>query len=208
LTLKTDGSAQGKGVLLNVGQDAPGVRRAFESVATRTSTLEQQFSQSFPGLEASEVTLSDPRALEQPVSLSFAMKLPRFAEAAPTALRFFPFGASRAFTQALAPLSERAHDVVLPGVWTNRLKFTYTLPVGWAVAQVPAETVLESPFGRLSITVRTEGAKLVVEGAMVVARARVTAQDYAAFRAWLLQVDQAFSRKLVVQRGEQTAAVR
>lgn len=206
VTLKTDGSAQAKGTLMNVGQEAPEVRRGFETVATRVSTFEQQMSQSFPGLAATEVTMTDPRALEQPATLGFSIKMPRFAEAGPTMLRFYPFGAGRAFTQTLAPLAERTHDLVLPGVWTTKLKFSYTMPAGWAAPQLPPDDVVESPFGSLRISVKKDGAKLVVEGVLVLAKARVAPKEYGAFRAWLMQVDQSFGKKLVVQRAEPTAS--
>jgi hypothetical protein len=206
VTLNPDGSALGQGSIVTVGQDAPQMRRGFETVDTRVTTFEQQMAQSFPGVVASKVTMSDPHALEQPASLDFAMRMPRYAEAGATMLRFFPFGASRAMTQAMAPLAERRHDVLFPGVWTNTMKFTYTLPPGWVVPQVPDDAVVDSPFGSLRIAARKDGGLLVVDGTLVLAKARIAAKDYPAFRAWLLQVDQAFSRKLVVMRGAQTAS--
>lgn len=206
VTLKPDGSAQAKGTMVATGQGAPELRRTYETPATRQATFEQQWAQSFPGVQASQVTLSEPRALEQPVTLGFTMTLPRYAEAGPGMLRWFPFGSGRAFTQALAPLAERNFDAQFPGVWTSRLAFTYTLPAGWSVPDVPPEVVEESPFGTLRIAVKKDAGKLVVDGTLVMGRARVTAKEYPAFRAWLMQVDQQFGRKLVAQRGDQTAS--
>ncbi len=206
VVLKTDGSAQSVGTLTAAGQAAPELRRAFQTPATRQATFEQQFGSSYPGMTASEVSASDPTALEQPAVVGFKVSIPRYAEAGPGALRFFPFGASRAFTQALAPLAERKWDVVLPGVWTNRFVVAYAPPAGWTAGELPGELVEESPFGRLRIAARWLDGKLLVEGEMALTRARITAKEYPAFRAWLLKVDQAFSRKLtVVKEGGQTA---
>lgn len=205
VTLRPDGSATARGTLVAVGQGAPEVRRAYETGATRQATFEQQWAQSFPGVKASEVTVSDPKALEVPATLGFAMTVPRYAEAQQGALRFYPFGASRAFTQAMAPLAERHFDVFFSQVFENRLRYTYSLPPGFAIAGLPPEVVESSPFGTARIVTRREGAKLVVEGTMMLATARIFAKDYAVFRAWLIRVDQAFSRKLVVEKLEKAA---
>jgi hypothetical protein len=157
-------------------------------------------------VKVDEVSFSDPRALEQSATLKYAMSMPRFAEAGVGLLRFFPFGASRAFTQALAPLAERQYDAQFSGVWVNKLRFTYTLPAGWSPVALPSDVTDESPFGSLRLSAHKEGGKLVVEGTLVMARARVTPKEYPAFRGWLMQVDQSFSRKLLVQRAEQTAS--
>ena len=207
LTLKTDGSASAKGSVVTKGISAPDVRREYQTTTTRQSIFEQKWAQSFPGLTASEVTLSDPKLLEQPATLSFAMTMPRFAEAGPTALRFYPFGASRAFTQVLAPLTDRTWDAVFPGVWVDRQTWTYALPPGWSMAEAPADSVETSPFGSLRIHVKKlENNKVLVEGEMTMSKARIRAAEYPAFRAWLMRLDQAYSKKLVVQKNGQTAS--
>lgn len=206
VTLKPDGSAAAKGTLSSRGQGAPELRRAFQTPATRVSTFEQQWAQSYPGLAASEVKVSDVTNLEAPVEVGFAATMPRYAEVGPGLLRFFPFGAGRAFTQALAPLTERATDAHFPGTWVNELEVRYTLPAGWSVGELPAEVVEESPFGTLRISAQKRDGQLVLSGRLVMGQARVGAKEYPAFRAWLMKVDQAFGRKLVAQQGGQTAA--
>ena len=188
------------------GQGAPELRRQYETPATRQATFEQQWAQSYPGVKSTELNVSDTKNLELPVTLKFGIDMPRYAESGPGLLRFFPFGAGRAFTQALAPLSERTEDLVLPGVWVNELETTYTLPPSWVVNELPPEQLEESPFGSLRINAVRDGAKLKVTGRLVLSRARIGKAEYPAFRAWLLKVDQAFSRKLVVQAGGQTAS--
>jgi transglutaminase-like putative cysteine protease len=205
--LKTDGSASARGNLVTRGLSAPDIRRDYQTAATRQSVFEQKWAQSFPGLTASEVTLSDPKLLEQPATLGFAMAMPRFAEASSNTLKFYPFGGSRAFTQVLAPLTERTWDAVFPGVWVDRQTWTYTVPAGWAMAEAPPEAVETSAFGSLRIRVKKlDGGKVLVEGEMVMAKARISAAEYPAFRGWLLRVDQAYSKKLVVQRAGERAS--
>ncbi|MGV3619832.1 MAG: DUF3857 domain-containing protein [Archangium sp.] len=206
VALKVDGSAQLKGNVVGSGQAAPEMRRQYETAGTRTAVFEQQWSSSYPGLRASEVSVSDVKNLEQPVTLKFAMSTPRFAEVGPGLLRFFPFGSGRAFTQALAPLSERSSDLVFPGVWVNELEMNYTLPPNWDVTEAPREVVEKSPFGEVRITTEKKGNGFVVKGRVVMAAPRISAKDYPAYRAWLLKVDQAFGHKVVAQQqGGQTA---
>jgi hypothetical protein len=145
------------------------------------------------------------KQLEQPVAVDFAATFPRFAEAGAGLLRFFPFGAGRTFTQALAPLTERQYDVLLPGPWANQLVFTYRLPAGWTVPELPPDLEESSTWGTLRLAARRVDEGLRVEAVMVLREPRVAAADYPAFRAWLMSVDQAFSRKLVAQQAGQTA---
>jgi tetratricopeptide (TPR) repeat protein len=201
VTLRPDGSATGKGRLQGSGQAAPELRRQYQTPASRQATFEQVWANSFPGVSASELTVSDVTKLEAPVSMGFKLAMPRYAESGPGLLRFYPFGASRAFTQVLAPLPARTSDVVLPGVWTNRFEFSYALPASWTAGELPPKTSLPSPFGALTIEAQVKDGALKVSGELVMATARVAVKDYPAFRAWLLEVDQAFSRKLTLQAG-------
>lgn len=205
VALKVDGSAQVKGRLQTTGQGAPEQRRAYETPATRPSVFEQQWAQSFPGVQVGTLNVSDVKQLEQPVSVEFTAALPRYAEAGGGLLRFYPFGASRTFTQALAPLSERQYDVALPGVWVNQLVFTYQLPAGWTVPELPSDVEETSKWGTLRIVSRRVDAGLRVEGVMLLSEPRIAAAEYPAFRAWLMSVDQAFSRKVVAQQGGPSA---
>ncbi len=200
VTLTADGSAEAKGSLTVTGQGAPEYRRSYQAAATRKSVFEQAWAQSFPALKVSEVTMTDPMKLEEPVRLDFAMSTPRYAEAVPSALRFFPFGAGRAYTQVLAPLADRKSDAVFSGPWVNSFHFTYLMPVGYVADELPGEVVLGSPFGQLKIFCTTPAGLLTCDGEMKMSTARVSARDYPAFREWLSKVDQAFSRKITARR--------
>lgn len=205
--LAGDGSAKASGSLSATGQAAPELRRTYQTPATRAATFEQQWAQSFPGLTAEQLTMTDVKQLEQPATLSFQVSLPRYAEASPGGLRFFPFGSARAFLQALAPLTERRHPVLLSGVWKNVFRFTYTPPPGFAVGSLDGPAEERSAFGSFALTTtkRDDGA-LVVEGTLELSRARVETAEYGQFREWLAKVDQLFGKRLTLARqGAQTA---
>jgi len=80
------------------------------------------------------------------------------------------------------------------------------LPASWTPGELPAKVVEQSLFGSLTIEATLKDGKLRVTGDMVMAKARISAKDYPAFREWLLKVDQAFGRKVTAQSGGQTAS--
>lgn len=199
VALNPDGSAMLAGENVVKGQGAPAYRRAYQTPATRKNTFEQEWAHSFPGLKVEALAVNDTARLDEDVTLSFKVNVPRFAETANAGLRFHPLGSARAYTQAYAPLVERRYDLVMPQPWLNRFRVEYHLPAGFAAVDLPGDVVEDSPFGTLRLSVRQEGATLVCEGTLSFTVARVKAADYAAFRAWLGKVDQAMSRKLLVR---------
>ena len=199
LALKPDGGADVTGATTVGGQMAPEYRRAYRAVSSRKSTFERSWAQSFPGLTVHEVKLNDTTRLDDDVQVDFRMGIPRFAEALPGQLRFLPFGTGRSYTQSYASLAERRFDLVMTSPWVNRFAFRYTLPQGYSVAELPANQQEETPFGRVRLTYRQEGNQLICEGEVALTSARVKADDYAAFRAFLSRVDQGFARKVTLR---------
>jgi hypothetical protein len=208
LALKADGGAEATGASTVGGQMAPEYRRAYRAVASRKSTFERSWAQSFPGLTVQDVKLNDTTRLDEDVQVDFRMSIPRFAEALPGQLRFLPFGTGRSYTQTYASLAERRFDLVMNSPWLNRFTFRYTLPPGYSVAELPPEHQEETPFGRVRLTYRQEGNQLICDGEVSLSAARVKAEDYAAFRAFLGRVDKGFSRKVTLRGSASPTAER
>ncbi len=208
VALKPDGSADISGSTEVVGQGAPEYRRSYQSPATRKATFEQGWAQSFPGLSLGKLDVSDTTKLEDPMKLSFSMHAPRYAEVLPLGLRFFPLGAGRAFTQALAPLAERKSDTEFPGVWSNKFSVKYEPPAGYVVQGLPSEFDETNAFGHAVLKVKDEGGKPVITAEVTMSKARIAAAEYPAYRSWLLRVDQAFSRKVTVAKPSPESALR
>ncbi|HZI14803.1 MAG TPA: DUF3857 domain-containing protein, partial [Myxococcus sp.] len=204
--LKAEGSAELTGGSTVSGQQAPDYRRAYRPEATRKSTFERAWAQSFPGLTVHEVKLNDTTRLDENVALDFRMSIPRYAEVVPGGLRFLPFGTGRTYQQAYASLAERRFDLMLQSPWLNHFKLRYTLPQGWTVAELPPAVEETNAFGTLKLTYKVEDGKLVAEGIMAISHARVKAEDYQAFRDFLGRVDRAFGRRVLIQSpGNRTA---
>lgn len=200
VTLRPDGGAVVKGVSSVGGQQAAEYRRAYRTTATRKSTFERAWAQSFPGLTVNEVKLNDTTLLDHDVDMDFTMTIPRYAEVVPgSALRFLPFGTGRTYQQAYATLVERRFDLVMQGPWMNQFTLNYTLPAGYTVSELPPPLEEKHSWGRVKLTYRQEGGKLIADGEVAMTSARVKVDEYAAFRDFLGRVDQAFNRKVVLQ---------
>ncbi|WP_163866408.1 DUF3857 domain-containing protein [Myxococcus eversor] len=208
VTLRADGSAEVKGVSSVSGQSAPEYRRAYRPEATRKSTFERAWAQSFPGLTVNQVSLSDTTRLDDDVTMDFLMSIPRYAEVMPNAVRFLPFGTGRTYQQAFAPLAERRFDLVMQSPWVNNFNLRYTLPAGWSVTELPQAVEETNAFGRLKLTYRVEEGRLIAEGEVKLSVARVKADEYPAFREFLGRVDRAFGRRVIIQGpGGRTASL-
>ncbi len=202
VAVEADGRARIGGQSVITGQDAPEYRRAYATAATRRAVFEQGWSQLFPGLRVARMEVGDVAKLDAPVKLEFDLEVPRYAEVlSDGGLRLHPFGSPRTYAQAYASLAQRTHDLVMPAPWTHRFRFTHALPQGLVPADLPGDVEEQSPFGKLRVTHRVEGGQLVSEAELQLTVARVKASDYAKFRAFLLQVDQALSRRITVGAG-------
>jgi Flp pilus assembly protein TadD len=204
VALRVDGSAAISGRTTVAGENAPEYRRSYQTPATRKATFEQGWAQAFPGLTVQQVSLNDPGNLDEDVKLNYQMNVPRYAEVSPKALRFFPFGSTRAYTQTYAPLSERRYDLMLAQPWVTSYEFQYTLPPEFS-AELPPDLKEETPYGKIRMWHRVENGKIVCRAEVALTQTRIKASEYGAFRAFLGRLDQAFSRKIFTGAVGQTA---
>jgi hypothetical protein len=205
LALRPGGAAEVKGESRVRGSAAPEYRRSYQSAATRRTTLEQGWAQTFPGLSVDKVSISDPGKLDQDVALDYELSIPRYAEVGGDTLRFLPFGSRRGYVETYAGLAERRGDLVLDGPSVSRFTFRYRLPSGWSVDALPPDVTSDTGFGKLQLSYALEQGVLICRGELVFSRDRISAREYPAFRAFVAQVDQAFSRKVLVRAPPKAA---
>jgi hypothetical protein len=204
LALRPGGGAEVRGESRVRGSAAPEYRRSYQSAATRRTTFEQGWAQTFPGLSVDKVSISDPSRLDQDVALDYQLSIPRYAEVGGDTLRFLPFGSRRGYVETYAGLAERRGDLVLDGPSVSRFTFRYRLPPGWSVDALPPDVTTDTGFGRIHLAYTLEQGVLVCRGELVFSRDRISASEYPAFRAFVAQVDQAFSRKVLVRGPQRT----
>jgi tetratricopeptide (TPR) repeat protein len=197
VTLEPDGAARVDGTSRIAGVQAASYRRAYQAENDRRATLEQAFNRVFPGLSAERVSFGDLSRLEEDVTMTFRLRAPRYAEAADGLLRFTPFGAGATYAETWASLSSRRHDLEVGDPATTRFRYQVALPPGWTVRELPEPAAGDAPHAAFEVRYRQEAGVVVVEGFVALKTPLVPPADYPAFRALMLRIDAAFSRRVV-----------
>jgi hypothetical protein len=196
VSLARDGSAAIRGELRVAGLQAPIWRRAYAADAERRHQLEQAMARVFPGSTVGTVTVSDLGRLEEDVLVRFTLSHASLAERDGDDLVIQPFGTPYRYTERLAPLSSRDHDLVLGPPSEIRFSYRYELPEGMVPLALPPNVERSAPHGRVEVAYRTEGRRLVAEARVVLSAARVPVADYAVFRELVRQLDGALGREI------------
>jgi hypothetical protein len=127
-----------------------------------------------------------------PVTVRADVTVPRLARASGAGGLDLPVtGRDADFVRTYARLSARRQELVLGYPWQHDEELSYRLPPGWRLAAgaPPAQRSIDSPFGRFSLEVDSDGAVVRVRSSLNVTRARISADDYPRFRAFLMEVD-------------------
>ncbi|HEU4384499.1 MAG TPA: DUF3857 domain-containing protein [Anaeromyxobacteraceae bacterium] len=196
--LSPDGRAAVRGTSRVAGERAASYRGAYQAEEARRAVFEQGWNRTFPGLEVKRVALSDLARLEEDVSMSFELLVPRYANPDRGGLRFTPFGQSATYAETWAPLSARRWPLFLGQPWENRFSYRHQLPPGWTAVEVPDPASLQAPFGSFEVRYRAEGGSLLAEGRVAFQKSLVPVADYPAFRDFLARIDRAMARTVRV----------
>ncbi len=154
VALRANGDGRVQGESKASGTIAPEFRRSYQTTATRKSTIERRWSQTFPGSTVAEVSVSDPGDVDRDLTWRYQLDVPHYAEAlAPAALRFLPFsGLGGSYLQTYAQLAERRFDLILTRPWVNEISVRFTLPTGYLLPDMPPNIDEETKFGHLRIS--------------------------------------------------------
>lgn len=182
------------------GLSAAGYRQAYASASGRAASFEKSWARSFPGVRVAHFDLSDPRRLEEDVELAYELLVPGYADVAlDGSLTFSPTRSASNLVESFAALSSRRFDVVLRYPWTTSFRYEIALPAGYDFSGLHEPQTIESAFGSARVEWSKEGQMLVVEGEIEVSLARIRAEEYSAFRAFLGRVDAMLSRKVAAR---------
>jgi transglutaminase-like putative cysteine protease len=102
-----------------------------------------------------------------------------------------------ALTAKYASLPTRQNPLLLPATSSEHEVFDYELPSG-AQARLPADTRLQTPFGRVEVNYHLDTGKLRVETYTELAPLTIYPPDYPAFRAFCQAADQALRREVTI----------
>ncbi len=198
--LGKDGSAKVNVSYEVRGQAASSFRRRYEAKSTVRERVSAALGSEFPGFEVKEdgITTGDFSDIEAPVELTVRGRAPSFGRKQGAGFSV-PVTPGVRLTPDYASLTKRTQDVRIVGFSTRDEKFVVDLAPGMKVISAPPEVKLESRFGALTIQVERRPSQVVVHTRLSLSVDRVKPADYAAWRAFAGQVDQALSHRLTVE---------
>jgi tetratricopeptide (TPR) repeat protein/transglutaminase-like putative cysteine protease len=198
VALAAGGAATLDGRSTIAGEQAGGYRRSYEAAAGRRAALEQAFGRTWPSTTVEAVETTPAARIEEPVALSFRLRIPSFARADAGGLRFSPFGNARSYTERWGALAERRFPLVAGD--PNELRFTYrvALPAGWEPTELPEPAAVDGPDAAFELRYAFENGRVVATGRILVKRPRVAVGEYAGFRALAAALDEAMARTVRV----------
>ena len=196
-SLTSDGAAQLDWRVEVSGVEASEWRVNFHAAATRKRRVEDVIASILPGSEVTAVDTGDLEDIEQKVTMHVRGRVSRFARAEGDVLTV-PLGRKEHMIRDYAPLATRKLDVRVPAQRTEEDDWVVRLPPGAKVKSIPAPARGSSPFGSYSVDVESNGNALHVKTTVALARTRITASEYPAFRAWCEEVDRGLGQRATV----------
>ena len=198
VTLQNSGGASVRVTQTMRGPDGAGLRARLEAEATRVERVEDGIRDHFPGARVTAVRTGDLTRVDEPARFEYDATVPVFGTRQGDSVLFAPVVPMN-LARSYAARSSRTRDVVLgtPSTWDETR--VIHLPPGATVTESPPPARIDTPFGRLEYTVEAAGNELRVRRVLVLARDRVPPQEYAAFRAFAQQVDEALGRRVTVR---------
>jgi transglutaminase-like putative cysteine protease/thioredoxin-like negative regulator of GroEL len=190
--LTATGDIEGRFEWTTRGQPATAARRALEAEGAQRQTLEALLSAWFRGAAVQPEAFEGLMPAFDPVVVRGTVRLPGVAPGGRLPLTGTPWDVLGRFAQA----AQRQLPLELELQQTTRL--VLDLDVG--AARVPEPVEITSEFGRFDARARIDGPRLVLEAVLAFEVSEVPPEKYAAFRAWLAQVDGAAQRLVEVRR--------
>ena len=197
MELQADGRVRFSGTGHIHGEDAPGMRRKYEFADRWSSSLRDSLAEVVPAVNLDDVVVEGTDDLQRDVELNFRGTLDTFAGR--SAITFTSTWLPRTYLRTLAPLSTRVNDLLLPAPWTTDEQLRIALPRNAVVESIPADTVLDTPFGFAVLRYERDGRNIVVRSSVQFRTMRVSAADYPRFRAFCEQVERAFKGEFRVR---------
>lgn len=185
------------------GVDASSWRRRFEAEATLRERLEADLGGEFPGFQLDKgragVHTGDFEDFDQPVTLEVSGRAPGFARREGDQLSIQVTTGAR-LTPAFASLSRRKQDVRILAFSTRDDTYHIKLPAGAKVITAPPEVNHRSAFGAYSVDVEQKPGEVIVKSRLEVKATRIKPSQYAAWKKFCADADQALSHRLTVSR--------
>jgi cellulose synthase operon protein C len=199
ISLNTDGSAYGHRSLSYGPINSPMQRERFSQPAARQSLLEEFWSYYWAGSKLTNLNFSDTSNLNEPVSISYDVKIPHFSYPTGGIMRLPITLFTRAPGQRWAGTTTRKLPLLLGSPTRIMDNLTYHLPEGAQIEQIPANIDLKTAFGEFHINTTVVGLTVQIEYILQIDKSEIKPEEYADFRNAMLQIDKAETDRLLVR---------
>jgi len=197
--LNSDGSAYGHRSLSYGPVNSPMQRERFSQPAGRQSLLEEFWSYYWAGSNLTNLNFSDTSNLNEPVSISYDVRIPHFSYPTSGIFRLPLTLFTRAPGQRWAGTSERKLPLLL-GAPTRILdNLTYHLPEGTQIERIPANIYQKTTFAEFQIKTTVDGLTVKIEYIIQIDKSEIKAEEYADFRDAMLEIDKAETDRILVR---------
>jgi transglutaminase-like putative cysteine protease/tetratricopeptide (TPR) repeat protein len=189
------------------GQAAAEWREHYQTPGERRERYARVWTGRSPGARLVTLDMPGIEDRNRPVVARAVASVPRFGLATaggdPSHGVTLPLTVREAdFSRTYARLGARRQDLVIAYPWQHDEEIVYKLPAGWGLRGGGASRRVESPFGTLRLDVTSEpGGVVRVRSYLDVSHFRIAPADYAAFRAFLGDIDATFAARLAVGPG-------
>jgi len=194
--LSAQGVIQFSGSTTTRGEDAPGLRHDLAVREQQLDTFRRDLAEVFPNVHVDSVAVHGAEVLSSSVSVEFqgALNSPQYKRAVSLSSSWMP----RSYVAALAGSSARTQDLVLPSPWTTEEEIHIALPEGAEVTSLPRDQNITGAFGSLRLRYRKSGGEVIIQSHVQFEKARVSAEDYPAFRKFCAQAERSFRNEITL----------
>ena len=194
--LSAQGVIQFSGSTITRGEDAPGLRHDLAVREQQLDMFRRELAEVFPTVQVNSVAVHGAEVLSSDVSVDFqgALNSLQHKRVVSLSSSWMP----RSYVAALAGASTRTQDLVLPSPWTTEEEIRIALPEGTEITSLPRDQNISSSFGSVRLHYKKSGGEIVVQSHVQFEKARVSAQDYSAFRQFCAQVERSFRNEITL----------
>jgi len=194
--LSAQGVIQFSGSTTTRGEDAPGLRHDLAVREQQLDMFRRELAEVFPSVQVNSVAVHGAEVLSSSVSVEFkgALNSPQYKRVVSLSSSWMP----RSYVAALAASSTRTQDLVLPSPWTTEEEIHIALPEGAEVTSLPRDQNFSGAFGSLRLHYKKSAGEVIVQSHVQFEKARVSAQDYPAFRQFCAQAERSFRNEITL----------
>jgi transglutaminase-like putative cysteine protease len=192
--LSAQGVIQFSGSTTTRGEDAPGLRHDLAVREQQLDIFRRELAEVFPSVKVDNVAVHGAEVLSSSVNVEFqgALNSPQYKRVVSLSSSWMP----RSYVAALAESSTRTQDLVLPLPWTTEEEIHIALPEGAEVTSMPRDQNVNSVFGLLRLHYKKSPGEVIIQSHVQFERARVSAQEYPAFRQFCSQAERSFRNEI------------